>query len=346
MQLPDYETLLARCTDALPDWVDKREGSLIHMAMAPVCLRLAEAYAALAAYYDLVFSDTAAGEYLDRLAGQYGIVRTAASPAVRAAVFTGENGGITPPAGTRFYIDGIFFRLLSDGSLQCETAGTAGNRCFGSMVPAEYLDGLVSAELTDVLIPGEDEEEDDSLRARLTERLSAPAFGGNAADYREKVLALPGVGAVRVTPAADGGGTVTLTLLDSRMLPAEETVLSLVREEICGEGGGLGLAPIGHTVTVRPAQGADITVTARVSGPADALEAVQNAVEEYLYSLRQHWMEEKAEVRLSALTGCILAAEGVTDVTGVTLCGGSENLVLGEDQVPVFDRDNSVFTFV
>ena len=120
MQLPEYETLLERCMAALPEGIDKREGSLIHMAMAPVCLRLAEGYAALRAYYDLMFTDTAAGIYLDRLAEQYGIFRRPASAAVREAVFTGPEGEPAfIPAGSRFYIDGLFFKAEKGGSGSC-----------------------------------------------------------------------------------------------------------------------------------------------------------------------------------------------------------------------------------
>ena len=42
--------------------------------------------------------------------------------------------------------------------VQCESAGSIGNQYFGPMVPIEYIRGLQSAELTQVLIPGEDEE--------------------------------------------------------------------------------------------------------------------------------------------------------------------------------------------
>lgn len=349
MELPDYETLLERCMDALPDGVDKREGSLIHMAMAPVCLRLAEAYAALAAYYDLMFSDTAAGEYLDRLAGQYGIEREKASAAVRKALLLdGEGREVSVSAGTRFYIDGLFFVTEEDGLVRCETAGAAGSHCFGAMVPAEYLEGVVSAELAEVVIPGEDEEGDESLRLRLHERLSAPAFGGNAADYREKVLKIAGVGAVKVTPAADGGGSVKLTVLDSRYLPAEETVLETVREEVCGGGNGLGLAPIGHTVTVEAAEEVPVAVSAKIRAEGDpaAVEAdVRAAAEAHLLSLREKWAEESAEVRVSALVSSFLSAKGVTDVTEVTLNGGG-NLMLERGQVPVLNSEGSAFTFV
>ena len=53
----------------------------------------------------------------------------------------------------------------------------------------------------ELLIPGEDEEETERFRTRYLESFSSQAFGGNAAGYRERVTALPGVGAVRVQRA-------------------------------------------------------------------------------------------------------------------------------------------------
>ena len=45
------------------------------------------------------------------------------------------------------------------------------------------------------LIPGEDEESDDAPSRRYFESLESQAFGGNIADYKNKVELLPGVGA-------------------------------------------------------------------------------------------------------------------------------------------------------
>lgn len=42
--------------------------------------------------------------------------------------------------------------------MQCETIGTAGNTLFGTLIPIEYIRGLSQAELTELLIPGEDEK--------------------------------------------------------------------------------------------------------------------------------------------------------------------------------------------
>lgn len=44
------------------------------------------------------------------------------------------------------------------------------------------------------MIPGEDEEDTEVFRQRYMDSLNAQAFGGNRADYLEKVNAIPGRG--------------------------------------------------------------------------------------------------------------------------------------------------------
>lgn len=58
--------------------------------------------------------------------------------------------------------------------------------------------GSPRAELVELLIPGDDEEETEAFRQRVLDSFQSQAFGGNQADYREKVLAMDGVGAVKV----------------------------------------------------------------------------------------------------------------------------------------------------
>lgn len=69
--------------------------------------------------------------------------------------------------------------------MTCEDAGIIGNAYFGTLIPIDYVSGLASATLEDILIPGEDEEDDDTLRARYMESLNSTAFGGNIAQYKE-----------------------------------------------------------------------------------------------------------------------------------------------------------------
>ena len=57
----------------------------------------------------------------------------------------------------------------------------------------------------ELLIPGDDEEETEAFRQRVLASLQAQAFGGNQADYRAQVMAIPGVGGVKVRPVWNGG---------------------------------------------------------------------------------------------------------------------------------------------
>ena len=83
--------------------------------------------------------------------------------------------------------------------VECESSGIKGNQYLGNMIPMEYIKGLQTAELTEILIPGEDEEETEDLRKRYFESFDENSFGGNRADYLEKTNAVPGVGRTKVT---------------------------------------------------------------------------------------------------------------------------------------------------
>ena len=89
---------------------------------------------------------------------------------------------------------------MDDGAYQvtCETAGTIGNQQLGNLLSIETqndLNDMQSAELTEVLIPGEDDEDVEDFRQRYFGSLVNEAFGGNKADYREKINNIEGVGA-------------------------------------------------------------------------------------------------------------------------------------------------------
>lgn len=83
-------------------------------------------------------------------------------------------------------------------AITCETTGGAGNDYGPTVIPIEYVPGLETCTITALLIPGEDEEETEAFRQRYLNSLKSRAFGGNRADYIEKVNGLPGVGGCRV----------------------------------------------------------------------------------------------------------------------------------------------------
>ena len=101
------------------------------------------------------------------------------------------------PIVERFSINDLIFKATEKISLgiykvECETAGIIGNGVTGNLIPINYIQNLAKAEITELLIPGEDEEDDETLRAR--------AFAGNVIDYKNKTKEINGVGAVKVTP--------------------------------------------------------------------------------------------------------------------------------------------------
>lgn len=62
--------------------------------------------------------------------------------------------------------------------LTCETPGAVGNNYTGDLTAITYVDGLTTAQVTDILVPGEDEESDDSLRTRCIDHMNSNPFGG------------------------------------------------------------------------------------------------------------------------------------------------------------------------
>lgn len=59
--------------------------------------------------------------------------------------------------------------------MECETAGSAGNRELGTLVPIDYIQGLTRAELTGIIMDGSDEEPTEALLERyLTRYRSLP----------------------------------------------------------------------------------------------------------------------------------------------------------------------------
>lgn len=196
-----YEAILQRMLARVPDRFDKREGSVIWDTHSPTAIELQILYIELDSVLREAYGDTASREFLILRCRERGIHPREATKAVLKGVFV---PGSIDVAGQRFNIGDMNYVVrgkIADGEYQveCEMAGKAGNQFFGAMIPMEYIKGLQSAELTGILIPGEDEEGTEELRQRYFSSFRENAFGGNRADYLEKTNAIPGVGRTKVT---------------------------------------------------------------------------------------------------------------------------------------------------
>ncbi len=196
-----YEMLLKRMLDRVSNKIDKRESSLIWDTHSSTAAELMLLYIEMESIIANSYGDTADREHLVLLCKDRGIMPESATHAVLKGEFTPENIDVS---GKRFNIDSINYTVLGQivpGQYQvkCEMEGTIGNQYFGDMIPIDYIDGLQTARLTEILIPGEDEEDTEVLRKRYFDSFYAQAFGGNRTDYFSKVRSINGVGDVKIT---------------------------------------------------------------------------------------------------------------------------------------------------
>lgn len=338
-----YEEILQRMLDRVPDTYDKREGSVVYTALAPAAAELQLMCLELDYVRAESFADTASRDALVRKCAERGITPRGAKKALRQGTFN-----LDVPIGSRFSLGECNYTVverLSEGKfiLECETPGEAGNRDSGTLIPIAYLSGLQTAVLGDILVPGEEEEDTESLRTRYFAGFDSQAFGGNRADYREKVKALDGVGGVKIERAWDGGGTVRLTVIASDLSAPSDLLVDKVQSAIDpaeSHGEGLGLAPIDHVVTVQGVEYQDVDISARYTFQegwdlAASLPYLENAVDGYFRELAAGWENsESLVVRISQLESRLLNAEGVLDIADTALNGTAQNLVIPADRIP------------
>ena len=340
-----FEVIMQRMLDRVPNNMDKREGSIIYDALAPAAVELTLLYIEFGIIQNEGYADTASRDYLIKRVAERGITPYAATQAILEATFTPET--LEVPIGSRFNYDNLNYEVIekiSDGKYQirCETYGIEGNNASGTLLPIDYIDGLETAQITQILIPGEDEEDTESLRQRYFDSFDTTAFGGNKKDYIQKTNAIEGVGATKVTPVWNGGGTVKLTIIDSSFNKASSVLIEKVQEEIdpSNDANGIGIAPIGHIVTVDTVEEITVNITSNITFEEHYTferlkDQITKLIEEYLLDLRHQWADnDELVVRISQIENKILSVEGVVDITDTQINGVASNLVLTEYQIP------------
>lgn len=341
-----YEFLEKRILARVNNSFDKREGAIIFDATAPIAFELAEAYIMAQVILKQTFATTADREYLVLRAAEYNIYPEAATPAEVEGKFSQS-----VDLGARFNAEKYNFvvkELIDDVAhtykLECETAGVGGNSCVGNITPITQISGLQSAEITGIITPGEDEEDTEVFRKRYIEALKSKAYGGNGADYIQKVKALNGVGGVKVYRCWNGGGTVKCVVINTQYeVPSAEMVEEVQTAlDPTKDGGGYGIAPIGHIVTVAgvTARPIDITGTITPAGGhtlSQLMDAIKDKIGAYLKDRRIEWCTQTdtqyVTVRSAFILSKILEIPNIQDAN-VSLKGGVLKIELDTDEVP------------
>ena len=363
-----FEKILNRClaNDRLVD-VDKRVGSVIYDALAPVCLELAEAYVKMDILEEQTYLMTATGNNLDKRVYDYGISRRKATRALRIAEFKqykvdSQGNYVLDENNQKILIDmeietGIRFSIpenaeityeyigKTDGYkiLECEQLGTQGNEHLGTILPLTPILNLAQANIISTYKPAEDDETDTELRARAVASLNYGAFGGNIQDYIERVNAIDGVGQTKVFPAWQYNGSVLLSVVDPLYNPITDEFARNLKEQIDPEdstGQGIGIAPIGHyvTITTPTRQDVDVALTIEFLN-TETIETIQEEVErkieEYFLSIRQSYGQDvNLTIYRARIIEKVLELEFVLNVTDVKLNGEMNDIVYVDEGLP------------
>ena len=144
------ERMLSRVSDKL----DKRPSALIYDTVETTANELAILYIELEQLIRNSYGDTATREFLILLCKDRGITPEPATHAVLKGTFTPDIVDVT---GQRFNIGDINYVVtqritLGQYQVKCETPGTVGNQYLGQMIPINYIQGLETSELTEILI--------------------------------------------------------------------------------------------------------------------------------------------------------------------------------------------------
>lgn len=287
-----------------------------------------------------LFPDTAEEEYLARWASIWGVDRTAASFATGNITITGTNGTIIP-TGTRFKrADGVFYVTTASATISGGTAniaskavnaGTEGNAAAGtslslvtSIIGVNTSATVASGGITN----GEDSEPDESLRARLLDRIQQPPHGGAKFDYEKWAKEVIGVTRAWAYPLAMGPGTVTLTFVldgETDIIPDSGKVAE-VQDYIDADS----RRPVTADVTVFAPTAVNLNFT--ISITPDTAE-VRAAVEESLRELLKRDAEPGGTILISRIREAVSVAAGETDSV-VTV--PSANVTHTSGQIAVF----------
>jgi uncharacterized phage protein gp47/JayE len=356
-----FKYLMESALDNIPDDLDKREGSIIYDALAPACYELAEYYMELKKILENTFAETASNEYLDLRAAEQGLERYAASYAVKRGDFLTSSGNpAVVPVGSRFsvisdtlnlnyevteaYLDEFGVVVPGAYRMTCEEPGTQGNSYIGPLIPITFIPNLKTATLSDLLVPARDKETDDELRDRYFLAVNDKPFGGNLAQYDEELKGIDGVGEVQIYPVWNGGGSVKLSVIDAEYNIITNDFITTLQNMIdpTPQGTGLGLAPIGHTVTVTTPTEKTIDITTTVALESGYILSqvtplIEEAIESYLLGLREIWgipddlNNYALAVYIARINAAVLEVAGIANITGTTINGLASDLILTQD---------------
>ena len=370
MDLPEFlqnasvDEIHGKMLNSMPDDIDKSQGQHPYNYTRPTAMIVSEmCQQTLPQVIKQIWPMTAFGAWLD----YHAEIRDASRRPATAS--TGElqltvKAGTTVPEGSQFSTastdsqPSIVFQTTeaafsaNGGTItvpvECTQTGPTGNVIAQTVIfKVSQLDGVTSVTNPEPITGGTDQEDDESLRARLVEidQTRNISYVGSVADYRRWALEVPGVGGVTVIPASDDSGLVTVVITDGNGDPANETLCTAVYNHIMSPDDQYArlTAPNARLSVVGPTV-IPLSITATVElEDGYVLDTVKaafiSAVQEYLGTARMD-----GEIRRSKICDLLGSIEGVYDYDNVTMNGGTGNVTITQTQLPQVTNDSVTLT--
>lgn len=328
-------------------------GSFADAVIGPAARQISEFYKALPAVTSMLFVDPSSGRFLDLVGQDYhNLTRRQGTKARCTLELTGKPGTAVPQGTVFLTASGLQFITLAPVSIgvdgravvQLEAAeeGTAYNIRAGTItamwVNISGLSGYYNTEAAG----GTDTESGEQFYDRIREARQRPRTSGNGWDYRGWALEVQGIGEVKVVELADGPGTVGLTLVDSNYAPATPEMVEAVLANVIAK------KPVGAAPTAEAAQKLEITVAATVTVSGASVDEVERqltaGITEYLQTLIEtkygkiyYGPGEDLPYMLiyNRVLALLLTIPGVENFSVLTINGGTEDISIPADTVPV-----------
>lgn len=333
-----FEDIMEEMLREVPDSYDKRVGGIIYNALAPVALKIISKNKEINKVENQVFPDTATGKYLDKKAAEEGLRRKVARPSKRRATFE----PFIPPLGTRFFTtDGLFWRLIEDNIVECESVGYIGNTTLigDNLVPIDYVEGLEKAVLGDIEVFGSNIESDEDFRIRLFEEYQDKKNNSNKAQIKAWAKEIQGVGDAKVISLWDGPNTVKVIIVDEERLPAQQSLIEEVQEYLDPmgyPGEGEGMVDIGTIVTVASAKPLNINVSVKVKAFPDNIIKIKETFEKLLDEYRKQIVFIEDVIKYNYIGSLLIGIKEVEDYKELKLNDTVSNLNIPNESIPIF----------
>lgn len=361
------EYLLEMALAEIDDETDKRQGSIIYDTLSVFCAKMADVFVEFKQIVDQAYIiDATKEENVDYRVAERGIKREQATKAQRLGVFTYPNGTpATVPIGSLFStidenkenvinykVVGIYvvddIAVFGNYVLECETAGTVGNTYYGEILPLTDMDTLGSATLTTVLTPARDKETTESVKERYFATFNVEAFGGNLADYKQYMKEFDGVGQSQIYPrTSKEDKTIVISCIDPSNQPISKEYQNTIEQTLDPEnfynngnntkGLGLGVAPIGHYVTLTTPKetilNIEITAILDNTGYLPTVTAnIEANIQAYIKQIEDKWADGNGQYKSIIYHNQILAnairAEGVQNIVSCKINGEEKDIEL------------------